>query len=73
MLPPLIRQTILVTYRPGQEIYKQPSEAYLDATMEARTWITGYLGRFDTKSEGKQTAALSQESIDKLNALRKKV
>lgn len=74
MLPLHIRQRIWATYRPGQEIDKQPSEAYLDAAMDARTWIVSYLeGKAAIHSLGKQTGALSQESIDKLNAMKRRL
>lgn len=38
-LPQSIRARIWATYRPGQEIAKNPSEAYLDAADAAQRWI----------------------------------
>lgn len=64
MLPLKIRQRIWATYRPGQEIDKKPSEAYLEAAMEAREFAlqnpNGVIPR------GKQTASLSKKAIDSL-------
>ena len=37
-LPKRIRDRIWETYRPGQEIDKQPSEDYLVAADEAQQW-----------------------------------
>lgn len=70
MLPKYIRDEIWAFYRPGQEVDKQPSEAYLDAAMHARAWIADYIEKNKTIPSRKP---LSQESLDKLNALRKKV
>lgn len=39
MLPPLIRAKIWATYRPGQEVSKTPSPAYLEAARAAEQWI----------------------------------
>lgn len=38
-LPKRLRDRIRATYRPGQEIDKRPSAAYLDAADEAQSWI----------------------------------
>jgi hypothetical protein len=38
-LPKNIRTRIWQTYRPGQEISKEPSEPYIKATQAARDWI----------------------------------
>lgn len=38
-LPAMIRRNIWASYRPGQEIAKDPSRAYVKAAMEARKWI----------------------------------
>jgi hypothetical protein len=37
-LPQRIRTAIWAAYRPGQEVDKNPSEAYLDAAMKAHQW-----------------------------------
>ena len=37
-LPARIRQSILAAYRPGQEIDKTPSRAYIDAAVTAEQW-----------------------------------
>lgn len=37
-LPPTIRSRILTAYRPGQEIDKRPSDAYLAAADKASVW-----------------------------------
>jgi hypothetical protein len=38
-LPLRLRIKIVSRYRKGQEITKDPSEAYVEAAMEARRWI----------------------------------
>lgn len=38
-LPKAIRDEIWRTYRPGQEITKTPSVAYVEAAKRAREWI----------------------------------
>jgi len=38
-LPLAIRNRIWATYKPGQEITKTPSKAYIEAAREARDWI----------------------------------
>ena len=38
-LPARIRKDIWDTYRPGQEIDKEPSQAYRDAARAAQDWI----------------------------------
>ncbi len=38
-LPGAIRAEILRTYRPGQEITKDPSPAYIQAAQRAQAWI----------------------------------
>lgn len=38
-LPKHLRDRIWNTYRPGQEITKTPSEAYLDAAGAVQEWI----------------------------------
>lgn len=38
-LPARLRKRILATYRPGQEISKDPSGAYREAAMDAQLWI----------------------------------
>lgn len=38
-LPRAIRTRIWATYRPGQEVYKHPSPAYIEAAREAQEWI----------------------------------
>jgi len=39
MLPPPIRCDIWLYYRKGQEVTKDPSDAYIRATARAREWI----------------------------------
>ena len=41
-LPPGIRKRIWATYRPGQEITKTPSAAYLAVAREAQEWIAEF-------------------------------
>lgn len=48
-LPKPIRDRIWATYRPGQEVTKDPSPAYLEAAMAARAWILA-------QQQGGQTA-----------------
>lgn len=38
-LPKRLRDRIWATYRPGQEIDKNPSDAYCEAAMEVQRWI----------------------------------
>lgn len=38
-LPQRLRNLIWVTYRPGQEITKTPSIAYINAAKEVQAWI----------------------------------
>lgn len=38
-LPKRLRDKIWRNYRPGQEIDKQPSTAYIEAAGEVRAWI----------------------------------
>jgi hypothetical protein len=40
MLPVELRAEIWRTYKPGQEITKTPSEAYLAAAHHVQDWIT---------------------------------
>lgn len=39
MLPKAKRDAIWANYRPGQEIDKQPSRAYLDVAWDAVEWV----------------------------------
>lgn len=43
LLPARLRRRIWATYKPGQEITKQPSDAYLAAAKAVRDWIAQYL------------------------------
>lgn len=38
MLPPRFRSEILSLYRPGQEIDKNPSDAYIEKAIEVHHW-----------------------------------
>lgn len=38
-LPKYLRDKIWATYRPGQEISKDPSDEYIDAAVEVQEWI----------------------------------
>lgn len=38
-LPAKLRAQIWATYRPGQEIDKQPSPAYIEAAQNVQRWI----------------------------------
>jgi len=38
-LPKHLRDLIWATYRPGQEIDKRPSPAYIDAATKVQEWI----------------------------------
>ena len=44
-LPKEIRDDIWRTYRPGQEITKDPSKEYMEAAQRAQTWINYNHGR----------------------------
>ena len=39
-LPKALRDRIWATYRPGQEITKTPSAAYLEVAREVQDWIS---------------------------------
>jgi hypothetical protein len=41
-LPKFLRDKIWRTYRPGQEITKDPSPAYVEAALEVQRWILNY-------------------------------
>lgn len=45
MLPKDLRDEIWRTYRPGQEVSKTPSPAYVIAALKVRDWIAGYLAQ----------------------------
>jgi hypothetical protein len=42
MLPKTLRDRIWATYRPGQEITKDPSDEYVKAAMDVQRWIRRY-------------------------------
>jgi hypothetical protein len=44
-LPKRLRDLIWATYRPGQEIRKTPSTAYIKAATEVQEWIRGQEGQ----------------------------
>lgn len=44
MLPADLRQRIWATYRPGQEVNGDPSDAYLNAADAVQQWITSTYG-----------------------------
>ena len=52
-LPPSIRSAIWSAYRPGQEIYKNPSEQYLRAARRAQDWIAKNYPETTTSPEPK--------------------
>lgn len=39
MLPKFLRDKIWLAFRPGQEISKTPSRAYIEVAKEVRSWI----------------------------------
>lgn len=39
-LPLRLRNRVWATYKPGQEITKTPSPAYVKVALEVRTWIS---------------------------------
>ena len=39
LLPKSLRNKIWASYRPGQEVDKQPSKAYLDVARSVQDWI----------------------------------
>jgi hypothetical protein len=41
MLPKHLRDAIWRTYRPGQEVDKNPSPEYIEAAQMARYWLAG--------------------------------
>jgi len=40
MLPKSLRDRVWATYRPGQEVDKRPSDAYIAVAKEVREWIS---------------------------------
>lgn len=44
-LPDDLRRAIWRTYRPGQEISKTPSPAYVAVALQVRDWIADYLAK----------------------------
>jgi hypothetical protein len=61
MLPKSIRDKIWATYRPGQEITKDPSDEYMAAAAEARIFCLRYNAVKAEIKGGKP--GLSQENI----------
>lgn len=51
MLPKHLRDLIWATYRPGQEITKDPSQEYINAAKLVRDWITKNSGAAESKCE----------------------
>jgi hypothetical protein len=58
MLPKSIRDKIWATYRPGQEITKDPSDEYMEAIIEAKIFCLRYNAIIKGNKPG-----LSQENI----------
>jgi hypothetical protein len=44
-LPATLRSRIWATYRPGQEVSKTPSAAYIEAAKEVQVWIAAEIAR----------------------------
>jgi hypothetical protein len=42
MLPKVMRDAVWATYVPGQEVRKDPSREYIDASTEAIRWLADY-------------------------------
>lgn len=42
-LPPELRKRVWATYRPGQEISKTPSAAYVAVAKDVQQWIANHL------------------------------
>jgi hypothetical protein len=51
-LPKALRDRIWATYRPGQEVTKDPSELYMAAAIDVQRWIRDYL--HDQQEEAQQ-------------------
>ena len=47
MVPPRLRARIWATYRPGQEVDKNPSLEYLSVTNDARNWVRDIEGALE--------------------------
>lgn len=45
-LPKRLRDAIWKTYRPGQEIDKNPSAAYLKVADEVQKWCNEYIAKY---------------------------
>lgn len=51
MLPKQLRDLIWATYRPGQEVTKTPSIAYIHAAQQVQKWIAENCRRGPVKSD----------------------
>jgi hypothetical protein len=67
-LPMRLRNRIFAAYRPGQEISKTPSAAYIAVAQEAQAWIAESLGKNAVSTEdlyrdsdGTATAAINED------------
>lgn len=57
-LPRDLRARIWATYRPGQEITKTPSDAYLAAAKSVQLWCEAYENEKAAKAKPKQGGLL---------------
>src|SRR5690348_7778567 len=60
-LPKRLRDRVWATYRPGQEITKTPSAAYLTVAREVQDWIAGIPPEPDM--ENAKSGAVSSDKL----------
>jgi len=51
-LPKHLRDAIWREYRPGQEIDKHPSEAYMEVALEVQRWAVAYNATIQRVGDG---------------------
>ena len=56
-MPAELRRRIWAAYRPGQEIDKRPSQAYLDVMKETIEWIAQRTRKLDAQAAALFTTA----------------
>lgn len=57
LIPPEMRSKLWGAYRPGQEIDKNPSEAYIWIAQEIQNWCINYLKQRDIQRESAQNSS----------------
>lgn len=63
-LPARLRSAIWRTYRPGQEITKDPSQEYLKVALAVQDWIAAQQAPSPASAERSDAAQVSQPILD---------